>query len=176
MTRATSKTGARRANPISTAWQQLQPRWQALAPRERSLVQITAVVVVLALLWWVLIAPALSTLQKAPARHAQLDAQLQQMQTLRAEAIALQAATRTQPEDALRALRSATEKNLGDKTALQVAGDRATVVLQATPASALAQWLSQARSNAHAGAVQAELNKNPAATWDGNVVMAWPAP
>ena len=41
-----------------------------------------------ALLWWLLLAPALHTLRQAPARHAQLDAQLQRKLTAREAAAA----------------------------------------------------------------------------------------
>ena len=39
----------------------LQARWKALAPREQSLVLAAAGVALLALLWWVALAPALGT-------------------------------------------------------------------------------------------------------------------
>jgi hypothetical protein len=50
--------------------------------------------VALALLWWIALAPALRTLAAAPAEHAQLDAQLQQMATLQNRAKALQSQPR----------------------------------------------------------------------------------
>ena len=75
----------------------LQQRWKALAPREQNLVLAASAIVALALLWWVALAPALKTLRTAPARHAALDAQLQRMQSLQAEALQLQAAPRGTP-------------------------------------------------------------------------------
>ena len=64
----------------------LKARWALLAPREKLLVAAAAALVAVALLWWVAVAPALGTLRAAPARHAALDAQLQRMQSLQAEA------------------------------------------------------------------------------------------
>ena len=62
----------------------LRLRWNALAPREQTLVGVATAVVALGLVWWLLLAPALRTLAAAPAEHARLDAQLQQMQQLQA--------------------------------------------------------------------------------------------
>ena len=80
------------SKPSSSA--ALRSRWQALAAREQTLVLAAAALVAVALLWWVAVAPALATLRTAPARHAELDAQLQRMQSLRAEAQQLQSAPR----------------------------------------------------------------------------------
>ena len=50
----------------------LSTHWQTLAPREQHLVRAAALLVALALLWWLALAPALHTLRSAPARHAAL--------------------------------------------------------------------------------------------------------
>ena len=68
---------------------QLRGRWQHMTPREKTIATAAAVLVSLALLWWIAIAPALSTLRSAEAQHAALDGQLQQMLGLRAQAQAL---------------------------------------------------------------------------------------
>ena len=165
----------------------LQARWQALAPREQSLVLVASTLVALALLWWLALAPALQTLRSAPARHASLDAQLQHMQALQAEALQLQAAPRSAPSDAVASLRSALTQRLGTTAQLSLVGDRATITLKGAPADALAQWLTQARSNALAVPVEARLTRStavapvgntPAANlprWDGSLVLALPA-
>ena len=172
----------------------LQDRWKALAPREQNLVLAAGTVVALALLWWVAVAPALGTLRAAPARHASLDAQLQRMQSLQAEAQQLQATPATSPGDAVGALRTALTQRLGNTAQLNVAGDRATVTLKGASADALAQWLAQARSNARATPLEARLTRSATAAppagnapvtlgsapvamprWDGTVVLALPA-
>ncbi len=175
----------------------LNERWRALAPREQSLVLTASAVVAAALLWWLAIAPALATLRAAPARHATLDTQLQHMQRLQAEAQQLQSAPKTGPGDAVGALRMALTQQLGKTAQLNVVGDRATVTLKAAPADGLAQWLTQARSNARTTPLEARLTLSGAAAtapsaptpvvlggqsiaaparWDGTVVLALPAP
>ena len=137
------------------------------------------------MLWWLLLAPALHTLREAPARHAALDAQLQRMHALQAEALQLKDAPRAQGGEALRTLRGALTQQLGAAAQLSVAGDRATVTLKGASASVLAQWLAQARSNAHAAPLEARLAQSadaaraaPAgeARWNGTLVLSLPAP
>lgn len=173
----------------------LQARWKALAPREQSLVLAAGAIVALALLWWVALAPALATLRNAPARHAELDTQMQRMLALQAEAQQLQSAPRSNPKDSAGTLRTALTQRLGPAGQLNVVGDRVTVVLKGAPADGLAQWLAQARSNAHASPVEARLVRSVAAPapataagaatlgaapsgaprWDGTLVLALPA-
>ncbi|WP_431124477.1 type II secretion system protein GspM [Variovorax paradoxus] len=171
--------------------EQLRARWASLDLRERRMVAIAAALVVLALLWWIALAPALRTLAAARAEHARLDAQLQQMATLQNRAKALQAQPRLTRDDALRALETSVRQSLGSNAQLMTAsGDgAATVTLRAVPADALAQWLAQARGNAHAVPREAHLtraaaapppagNKDPEPAkvrWEGTLVMALPA-
>jgi general secretion pathway protein M len=68
----------------------LEARWQAWWPelevREQRLVIGAGALLVLAIVWWVALAPALRTLSSSAAEHARLDAQLQQMTQLQAQA------------------------------------------------------------------------------------------
>ncbi|KWT97353.1 MULTISPECIES: type II secretion system protein GspM [unclassified Variovorax] len=179
----------------------MEARWQAwwpeLEPREQRLIGAAAALVLLALLWWVALAPALRTLSAAPAEHARLDAQLQQMTTLQTQAKALQAQPRASRDDAVRALESSVRQSLGPNAQLQPAasGDGITVAVRTVPADTLAQWLAQARSNARAVPREAHLargaqsgpaaagaapaagarnNERPAVRWDGTLVMGLP--
>ena len=175
----------------------LRPWWQGLALRERRLVGAALVLVLLALVWWLALAPAFRTLTGAGAEHARLDAQLQRMNTLAARAQALKAAPAAPREDALAALQNATRTLLGEHAQLAGGGaEGANVLLRAAPADALAQWLAQARGNARAlpreahltraqGAAGAQAGNAPtpnaapgadAATvrWDGTLVMNLP--
>ena len=169
---------SRISSPSSaSAW---HTHWQQLAPRERQLLQTAAIVVAVALLWWLALAPALDTLRKAPARHADLDAQWQTMQALQAEAQLLQNAPRLPTDAAIRALQASVTEQLGPSARLSITGDRATLTLQGTSASTLAAWLAQARANAHAITQEARLVRNSNsdannARWDGTVVLALPA-
>ena len=167
----------------SAAPSALSAHWQTLAPRERHLVRAAAALVALALLWWLALAPALQTLRSAPARHAALDAQLQQMHALQAEAQALQNAPRTDPDNALRALQTSVTERLGSSARLTLSGDRATLTVKNLSADPLALWLVQARSNSKAVPQEAHWTRSnaaadpnhPSAHWDGTLVLALPS-
>ena len=155
----------------------LRGRWAALATRERWLVAAAASVVGVALVWWVGVRPALETLRSAEAQHRSLDAQLQSMGALAAEAQRLQALPRLSTDDALKALDLSVKQHFGATAQLSVVGERATVTLKGASASALATWLAAARSNARAVPVDARLAQNAARTgWDGSIVLALAAP
>ena len=167
----------------------LQRRWNSLLPSEKTLVQITVVVVGAALLWWLAVAPALQTLRTANTRHQALDAQLQQMKRLQAQAQQLQTQPKISADESLRALEASVKQRLGAAAQLNVAGDRATVTLKGAPAEAIAPWLAQVRTNARALPVETRLVRNtapvtaksgeagspPPARWDGTVVLTLPA-
>lgn len=152
-------------------------RWQALAPREQALLRGAAALVALALLWWLAIAPALSTLRQAEARQRGLEAQWQQMQRLQAEARALQGLPRPGHDEAWRALEVSVHQRLGPSAQLQLSGERATLTLKDTPADALAQWLAQARANARLVPAEARLMRSADAespSWNGQLVLNLP--
>lgn len=155
--------------------QELLARWAALAPRERALVAGAAGVVAIALLWWIALGPAIATLRGADAQHRALDAQLATMQRLQAQAKAMQALPRQSPDEAMRQLEATIRQQLGVSARYSIAGDRVTLTLANTPAPALAQWLSQVRTNARAIPGEAKLTRNAAGGWDGSVVLTLPA-
>jgi general secretion pathway protein M len=162
--------------------------WTGLAPRERRMVAMAGTVVVAALLWWLAIAPALATLRAADAQHRALDAQLQSMRAMAAEANALRAQPKISFDESLRSLENGVKQTLGATGQLNVSGERATVVLKGASPEALAQWLAQARANARAVPQEAKLSKSASAsaagaaantpanapTWDGTVVLSLP--
>ncbi len=159
---------------------QLQARWRALDAREQTLLGSAAVLIGLALLWWLLIAPPLQTLRQADAQQRSLNAQLQKMQALQAQAQALISQPKINREDALRALETSVKQRLGASAQINTVGDRATVTLRNTPADALSQWLTQARVNARAIPAEVRLTRNTStpgglAAWDGTLVLALPA-
>lgn len=174
----------------------LEARWQAwwpeLEPREQRMILIAAALVALALAWWLALAPALGTLAAAPAEHARLDAQLQQMTALQRQAKALQSQPRANRDDAMRALEASVRQNLGANAQLQGAGagENVTIALRAAPADALAELFTQARSNARAVPREVHLTRSaqqtgaappgaasgpPRVRWDGTLVMGLPA-
>lgn len=188
-----------RTRPTTARW---QAWWTGLAARERQLVVAAALLVTLALLWWVALAPALRTLAQAPAEHARLDAQLQQMAALQTQAQALQGQPRAHREEALRALDSALRQSLGNTAQMQASGGEAVgVALRAAPAESLGNWFTQARANARALPREVHLTRSqiaPAASaagtapggtaapapagdparirWDGTIMLSLPAP
>ena len=148
----------------------LQERWGRVARRDQLLLQGALALLLVALLWWLGLAPALKTLRSAPAQHLQLEAQLQQMQRLQTQAKLLQNQPRMAFDEARRAL-EASVKPLGAAAQLSIVGERATVNLKAISADALAQWLAQARLNARAAPEQAHLVRNAALAWDGTLMF-----
>lgn len=152
----------------------LKARWAGLAPREQTLVAAACSLVALALLWWVALAPALATLRGAEAQHRALDTQLQHMTRLQAQARAMQAQPRQSHADAMRQLEAAIRLQLGVSARYSIAGERVTITLTNTPAPALAQWLSQVRTNARALPAESRLTRNPAGGWDGSLVLTLP--
>lgn len=160
----------------------IRPYWDSLAPRERRSVQAALVLLSVALLWWVAIGPALHTLRAADAQHRSLDAQLQTMRSLQAEAQALQGQPKLSFDDALRAVELAVKAELGGSGQINVTGERITVSLKNTPADALARWLAQVRINARALPTEARLVRSqastivsPVTTWDGSLVLTLPS-
>lgn len=145
-------------------------RWRQISAREQRLVMVAALLIFVALLWWVALAPALATLRAAPAQHRALDAQLQQMQRLQAQAAAIQAQPALAQDDARRLL-EASIKPLAGSAELMVAGERVTVTFKGAAPDALAPWLTQVRQNAHAVPAEARLQRNAAGTWDGTLVL-----
>jgi general secretion pathway protein M len=132
--------------------------WLALARRERRLIGSAAVLVALALLWWVGLAPALRTLARAPGQIDASEAQLQVMQRLAAEARDLRAVTPVSSEQAANVLKAATVR-LGDKGRLSLQGDRAVLTVAGVGSGALRDWLSEARSGARARTIEANLSR-----------------
>jgi general secretion pathway protein M len=152
----------------------LSQRLAHLAPRERLLLVAASVVVAVALVWSVAFAPAVRVLRAAPLQHRTLDAQQERMQRLQAQAQALQSQPRQSQEESLRQLEIAIREQLGTSARYVIAGDRVTVTLTGVRADAAAQWLAQARVNAHALPSEARLQRNAAGTWDGTLVLTLP--
>jgi general secretion pathway protein M len=153
---------------------QLRARWAQLATRERRMVAVAAMLVGLALLWWVALGPALRTLRTAPEQHAQLDEQLGRMQQWSQQAKGLQAMPKLGYDEALKALQTSVTQHLGAGSSVNASAERVSVTLKAVKPEALAQWLVQARSNARAAVTDMRLTQTTSG-WDGVVVVALPA-
>ena len=156
----------------------LQTRWASVAPREKAMLAAAAGLIVLAVVWWLLLSPALTVLRAADAQHRALDAQLQSMRGMQAQAQALQSRPKVSYDDASRMLATLVKKNLGAQAQITMAGERATVTMKAVPPEALVSWLAQVRVDAHALPIESRLTRSTTDTksgWDGVVVLVLPA-
>lgn len=152
----------------------LKARWAGLGPREKVWVAAAGTVVAAVLVWMIALAPALSTLRGAEEQHRTLDAQLQHMRSLQAQAQALQSQPKQSHDEALRMLEQSVRERLGTTGRSLVAGDRVTITLAGAAPNALAQWLTQARVNARALPSEAHLYRNSGGLWEGTLVLTLP--
>lgn len=150
------------SSPWTSARQAAAKAWQQRAPRERRLLTLGATVLLAAMLWSWLLAPAWRVWNEAPARQASLEAHTRQMLQLQAEARLLQAPSRIERSQALKLL-SDSASLLGPNAKLDTEGDALRVSLQAATPSGLAQWLAQARDKAQVRPRLAQLQQQPAA-------------
>ena len=153
----------------------LRARWQQTSRREQLALLFAATLLLLAMLWLVAIAPALAVLRGAEPQRRAVEVQLQQMQSLQAQAKALQAQPRLATDEARRLL-EASVKPLAPSLQLALVGDRATVTLKGVTADALTQWLAQVRLNVRVLPAEARLRRSAAGTWDGTLVLNLGAP
>lgn len=152
----------------------LRNRWQALSPREQRSITWLVTFLGVVLFWLIAVNPALNTLHEVEQRRALLAQQHAQMLALQAQVQTLKTRTPLSRDAALRSLQGLTP---GPQIQLTTQGDRVTAQLKAVPASTLANWLSQARQQAHVLPVEAHLTRGPntnAVVWDGSLVLALP--
>jgi len=153
----------------------MKARWQALSVREQRSVSALGVLLGVLLFWSIAIAPALNTLRDSDNRRAQISQEQAHMLSLQTQAKALQNRTALSRDEALRNLQSLTP---GAQIQLNVQGDRVTAQLKGVQATALANWLAQARNQAQALPMEAHLTRGNATgamvTWDGNMVLTLP--
>ncbi|RQP26415.1 type II secretion system protein GspM [Piscinibacter terrae] len=146
-------------------------KWKAMAPRDRAAAGVGIAVLVVFIVWMLLVAPALRTVREAPAKLDKLEAQLQQMQRLAAEAKTLRGAPEVSVAQAVEPLKMATER-LGNGSTINIQGDRATLTVTGVSGDALRDWLGEARTAAHARPVEVTLNRNPQG-YAGTVVVTF---
>ena len=155
----------------------LQHLWRARPARERYALVTAALVLGLALLWQLGVAPAWRTLHDAPAQRAAAQQQLNTMQALATQARGLQnQSTRTALPRAerLRALEAATQRHLGAQARITPGAESVQVTLQNAPAPAVAQWLQQVRLNAQLSVTSANLTRSGNQHWSGTLVLGGP--
>jgi general secretion pathway protein M len=134
---------------------------------------VVALLVLVALVWLVGIAPALRTLRTAQDEAPQLRAQLQTMRLLQDQAKALQAQAAARPSQDTKGLLEGALPTLGGSARLVITGDRATVSFEGRSADALIEWLAQVRLNARALPLELHLGQKQG-QWSGSVVLQLP--
>lgn len=158
---------------IRAAIAPVRTRWAQISPREQRLVRAALALLVLALVWYVALRPAIATLRTAQSQGPQLRAQLQDMLQLQAQAQVLQAQPAAQTQDS-KSLLEAALPTLGATARMSLTGDRATVTLDGSSADDLAQWLTQARLNARARPLEMHLTQSQG-LWKGSIVLQMPS-
>lgn len=144
--------------------------WCSLPKRERHLLQAASLLLALAVLWSLFIAPAWRTLQRAPAERAQLEAQWAEMQALADEAAQLRAAPALSPDGQGAALQAAVDR-LGGRAQLSLQTDRAVIKLQGVGLQQLGPWLQELRAAARTRPLELSLSRS-AAGYSGLLVVS----
>ena len=149
--------------------------WAARAPRERRLLAVAAVLLGAALVWQVAIAPALQTWHDAPAKQAALDTQTTHMLRLQAQAKGLQTNAPLARTAALQQLESSAAQWLGPEARVSLQGEQVRITVKAATAEGLSRWMTQARSQAQALPVQAQLQRTTPTTSQPTAATSSPA-
>lgn len=151
--------------------QQARDYWRSRALRERRALSAAALALAVVIVWLLFVQPAWRTLREAPAQLDSLEAQLQQLQRLAAEAQTIKGAAPVTSAQAGLALKAASDR-LGDKGRLTLLGDRATLTLTGVDTEALRGWLQEARSAARVRPVEAQLTRG-AQGYNGTIVVSF---
>lgn len=156
---------------LQQARQQMQERWATMAPRERRMVQMVGLVVVVLLLVMVGLRPAWRTLSVMPERMQAIESELETMRRLAQESQVLRQRPPVPPMQAEAALRSASER-LGGTARLSLQAERATLTFTDIPGEALADWLQEARGAARARVTEAEVQPAAMGAYSGSITLA----
>ena len=151
-------------------------RFAALGPREQRWLSAGAGVLSFVLLIGVGVLPAVRILRANPQAQQQANAQLQALRLLQVRAQALQAKPQFEQAEAINRLQASIGL-LGGNTEISISEQRVNLVLRATPAKALAEWLTRVRTEAHAVAIEARLDRETQAEeahWSGYLAMTLP--
>jgi type II secretory pathway component PulM len=153
-------------------------RWQQLSARERLWLTIAGTLIALSLLWQVGLSPAWQAWRQSPARHAQLDRQAAELQSLQMKARELQARPILSRGEALQSFTQLT-RDLLPGAQISALADQQRITLKGASATGLTQWLVAVRQSAQANVVELRLQRNTASQdkqpqWDGQIVVQLP--
>jgi general secretion pathway protein M len=160
---------------LRRSWATAAALWRQRPVRERVGVGLALGLLVAALVWTLLLAPALQLWRSAPQKEAAALQRLERIQALAAEHDALQRLPRLPRATTVERLRVALAQSVGTSGRIEVQGDRAVVTLSEAPADGLARLLTQARERAHVLPVQAKLERAATpglARWSGTLGFA----
>jgi general secretion pathway protein M len=152
--------------------------FQDLPDKDRLRIQYVALALLISLLWFFNILPALQTYQQAPLQLAKLEQQSETLKALQLQAMALQKAPRIKAQDASAVLPQIMAGTLGSGAKLNLEATRATLQVTSISAEALAQFLEEARKQAHALPTEAHLQKIKTGTqdmWRGTLILNLPS-
>jgi general secretion pathway protein M len=143
------------------------------SPREQTGIRVAVLLVGVWLVWRVAVAPGLQVLALSDNRQAALDLQLAEMQTLQQEAKRLGSQTQADADAALQQLRSLAGM-LGPDTRVNPQTDRVSIEFKAATPQALADFITQSRTQAQSRIVQAHWQLRQG-HWQGQLVLSLPA-
>ena len=145
-----------------------QARWQQLSPRERRLTCVAAVLLAVAVVWWVGLRPAIHTLRQARTQWPVLQAQAAELDALVLESRALGRERRgvmtleetvAALQDSLRDAGVQAHGRLGPPSAAQT-GARQTLTVDRMPVAALLAWLARVPDIARVRVLRLDLARS----------------
>jgi general secretion pathway protein M len=161
-------------------WQAFRNQWAMLPIRQRIAAQWFMAVLALLVLWFLLLAPALSTLRRVRIEEPKIQVRLHRIQQEQQRAITLRKKEILTLADAKKALQQATKNDLGATAQITSIGDDSMIItLVKAEAKNVANWLYDTRVAAHSTPSSMQLTRNNDLVgnplWSGQVVMMLPS-
>ena len=148
--------------------------WAGLPDRDKALIRVAVILVMVLLLWLLALSPAIRTIRSFDAKHKAQEMQLQRMLNLQSQAQSMQNLPRVSQAAAVTALEASIDQTFGNRAEIVFSGGNATVNVRGVSAEDLAKWLANVRTNARTVAIQARLTRTNAG-WNGSFQMVLPA-
>ena len=143
------------------------------SPREQTGIRAALLIVGVLLVWRMGVTPGLQVWSQSDSRQATLDRQLAEMQTLQQEAKRLGSQTQGGADATTQQL-TALAATLGPDTRVNPQTDQVSIEFKTASPQALADFITQARTQAQSRTVQAHWQFRQG-QWQGQLVMSLPA-
>ena len=153
--------------------QALTAGWRCLSPREQHGLKAAGLLLLAALVWLLLLAPAWRLWRQHDAQLAQGMQERHLMVQLQTQAQALQKLTPLSRDEALRAVQALT-RNALPTAQIAAHSERVSVSFKAVAPAVLASWLQDLRENAQVRVIEAQWQRTPQGTWEGALVLQLP--